>query len=191
MRYTYKNINLNVSHLDYVDFMGDTVIILPSEFIVELIEDCCTFEQFFLYQEMEELFYNELDEDIDKALKYFKNIEGDIEVRHSDAIIAVYEYCLCNESREFSFDVSTENISWVIHDILHAKHDAAGCTVYVNSDVERDRIIESLRITKELFPSELPDIKFLNGLESQFNLRFGSILDLDEFKYAFDEMEEY
>ena len=164
MNYTHKNITVNVSTLnpDWVDLMGETTLTLSSDFVAELIENCCSFSEFFLQYQMEEL-YSELNEDNDEVAIYFKELNEDVPVTNADAIIAVYEYCLDNQDRQFNFDVETENVSWVIHDILHAIHDASGCTIYVGSDIETARILKSLEITREQFPIEVPGCEFLEN----------------------------
>lgn len=187
--YNYKNISVNVTTLnpDWVDQMGETVLKLDSDFVAELIENSCTFGEFYLRYDIKELFIDEFEEDEDKAAEHFRNLNKTIEIGNADAIIAVYEYCLSEEDREFQFEAETENISWVIHDILHAVHDAAGCTIYVASAVERERILKSLTITKEKFPNHMPDFLFLENLENEFYSRFKEGLDLDEFKYTEEE----
>lgn len=182
--YNYENINLEVTTADpfYVDFTGETTLTLESDFVSELIENSCAFFEFFMTVQEEEL-YSELEEDIDKIAEHFKNLQEDVDVRNADAIIAVYEYALENNDKEYTFKVETENISWAIHDMLHAKHDLAGCTIYVASEVEKERIIESLTITKEKFPHLMPDYDFLENLENEFSGRFRTTLDLEEFKY--------
>ncbi len=167
MIYKYKNLTVNVTTMNpnWVENTGETVMTLPCAFIIELIEYSCNFAEFFLH-------YEEDFDNIDEAITFFKNLNEDVEVRNPDAIISVYEYCLDNEDREFNFDVETENISWVIHDILHAIHDAGGCTIYVASEIEKERILKSLEITKEQFPNELPDYEFLENLETSFYDRF-------------------
>ena len=186
--YTHENITLNVSTINpqWVDHTGDTTLILDSSFVAELIENCCTFNKFFVQYQIEEL-YLEFEEDEDQLIKHFKELNEKVNVTNADAIIAVYEYCL-DQDKKFEFDVETENISWVIHDILHAIHDAAGCTIYVASEIERDRIVTSLEITKEQFPEELPDFMFLENLETEFYNRFKTQLCLEDFKY--NEFEE-
>ena len=191
MRYTYKNINVDVETLNpnHIDQTGETIMTIKSTFVSELIENCCSFCEFFLHYQMEKLF-NELDRDTEKAKLYFDNLNEDVEINSADAIIAVYEYALQEEKKEFIFEVSTENISWIIHDILHARHDAAGCTIYVEADIEKERILESLSITKDLFPSEVPSYSFLENLENEFYERFGNHLNLEKFKEFHMELYE-
>lgn len=183
--YKYKNITLNYSNLSWSDITGDTCLTLDSNFVAELVENSCNFNEFFMGYQMEEL-KDELNEDEELIIKHFKELDGDIEVINADAIISVYEYCL-EQDKEYSFDVESENISWIIHDLLHAEHDVAGCTIYVAADIEKDRIITSLEITRENFPELMPDYNFLENLESEFHNRFNQHLDLEEFKY----LEEY
>lgn len=190
--YNYKNITVEVTttNPEWVEMLGDGFMTLDSNFISELIENSCTFSEFFLGFECDH--YDEFDsEDEEEAIKYFKNLNEEIEVRNADALIAVYEFALENEDRQFTFKVETQNISWVIHDILHAKHDTAGCTIYVEEEIEKQRIIESLTITKDLFPHEMPDFSFFEELETAFNERFNTYIDLDEFKYSEEELEDY
>ena len=189
MIYTHENITLNVSTLNYVDMMGETVLNLDSSLVAELIENSCNFSEWFLQFECDEL-YAELEEDEDAIIKYFTELDEVVEVRNADAIIAVYEYCLDEDERQFNLDVETENVSWVIHDMLHAIHDASGCTIYVESAIERERILKSLEITKEQFPNEVPNYEFLEKLETEFHTRFKEYLDLDEFKYDYEYEEE-
>jgi hypothetical protein len=185
MTYTHENLTLNVSTVTYNDFMGEGALSLNSNFVSELVENCCTFNEFFLsYQEEE--FYNEVDQDTDVIARYYAEIDETIEVTNSDAIIAVFEYCL-SEDKQFSLDISTENISWVIHDVLHAIHDAAGCTIYVESEIEKQRILTSLEITKKQFPNEMPNWEFLDNLEAEFYNRFKDRLCLEDFKNFEDE----
>ena len=184
--YKYKNISLNYSLNEYADFTGDTILYLDSDFVSELIENSCSFYEFFIGFQMEEL-KDELEDNAELISKHFFELGEVVEVTNADAIISVYEYCLSNEENEYQFDVESENVSWIIHDILHAKHDAAGCTIYVESEVERQRIVESLEITQKEFPSLMPDFSFLENLESEFYSRFKENLDLEEFKY----LEEY
>lgn len=189
MLYTFKNISVNVSNINpkWVETTGETTLTITKDLAIRLIEESCTFGEFTKDFDWYEL-WQEAKEDDDKFIKLLKKQEGDtFEIRNADAIIGVYEFCLENPKENFTFDVETENISWVIHDILHAQHDAGGCTIYVESSIESERIIESLRITKEQFPNELPDWEFLDNLETEFYNRFKVRLDLDEFK----ELEEY
>jgi hypothetical protein len=184
--YKHKNITLNLSVLSYADITGDTVLTLHSSLVAELIENHCSFVKFYLKYDAEELF-SELEEDESAAAKHFLNLDEDIEVRNADAIISVYEYALGEDEREFTFNVESENISWPIHDLLHAVHDAAGCTIYVAADAERARIVESLEIVRDNFPNQMPDFEFLENLETEFHQRFKQHLGLEEFKY----LEEY
>ena len=193
MTYTHENITLNVTTLNpqWVDMMGETTLTLDNDFVAELIENSCTFNEFFMSYQMEEL-KEELEEDEDAIIEYFKDLNETVEVTNADAIIAVYEYCLDEDEREFNLDVETENVSWVIHDMLHAIHDASGCTIYVESAIERERILKSLEITKEQFPNEVPDYEFLEKLETEFHTRFKEHLDLEEFKmFGYEEEYEY
>lgn len=192
MIYSHENLTLNVSttNPDWIEFMGETTLTLTSDFVAELIENCCAFVEFFLHYEMEELF-GELDQDEDLMIDHFKKLNENVEVRNADAIIAVYEYALMEENRQFNFDVETENVSWVIHDTLHAIHDASGCTIYVESSIEKERILKSLEITKEQFPNEVPDYEFLEKLEEEFYSRFKERICLEDFKYFEDYEEDY
>lgn len=187
--YTYKheNITLNVEHIDpnWVEITGETYVDLEWSALTELLEDSCTFLEFWQHDDGYELMEDN-DDDLDSVIEYIKSEKKGTEIRNADCIIAIYEYFLDTEE-EVSFNVRTENVSWVIHDMLHAKHDAAGCTIYVESNAERDRITESMHITKELFPSALPDYEFLTNLEVQFKARFRENLDLSDFY----ELEEY
>ncbi len=187
MTYTHENLTLNVTTLnpDYIDYMGETVLTLDSDFVAELVENCCAFVEFFLQYQYEEL-WDELDRDEDAIIKHFKDLNESVEITNSDAIIAVYEYCLY-EDRNFSLDVSTENISWAIHDTLHAIHDTSGCTIYVESSIEKERILKSLEITKDLFPNQMPNWDFLDNLENEYHSRFNERIDLEEFKQYEDE----
>ena len=184
--YKHKNLSLNYSSHEFSQYTGDTVLYLKSSFVAELVEHSCTFREFFMDFQMKEL-KDELEGDSDLIVQHFNNLNEVVGVINPDAIIAVYEYCLSDESNHYSFDVESENISWVIHDTLHAEHDAAGCTIFVEAEIERQRIIESLEITKDKFPSLMPDFSFLENLESECHSRFKKHLDLEEFKYA----EEY
>tara|TARA_R110002049_G_scaffold960_1_gene6958 strand:- start:707 stop:1279 length:573 start_codon:yes stop_codon:yes gene_type:complete len=186
--YNHKNITTNVTTIkpEWVGYKGETRMTLKSDFVAELIENSCMFQEFFVGYDCD-CHENFDSQDEEETLNYFKNLNEEVIVNNADAIIAVYEYALDNSERQFSLDVETENISWVIHDILHAVKDASGCTIYVESSVEAQRIMKSLEITKEQFPNELPDYTFLSELEEEFYNRFKTRLDLEEFK----EMEEY
>ena len=75
--------------------------------------------------------------------------------------------------------------------MLHATYDAAGCTIYVAADIERERILESLTITAKEYPNSLPSWDFLETLEVEFKARFKEDLNLEEFKYINDSEYEY
>ncbi len=181
MEYKHKNIKIDFERSGYIDMTGETTLYIHSNFVAELIDNSCTFTEFFLGYQEEELF-SEMDEDEDKISEFYRNKEEIVPVMNADAIIAVYEYCLENEEREFQFEARGEHITWVIHDFLHAEHDAAGCTIYVESQIERDRIIESMEVAiREGF--ELPEREFLDNLETEFYNRFKEVLDLEKYKY--------
>lgn len=186
MIYRKENLTLSVTENQNADFMGSGSLEIPLEIFIELLENSCAFLEFSEY-DFEEI-YNEHEKDIDSIVKHFKEEGEDVTIHSADAIISVYEYCLSESDRNFDFNVDTENISWVIHDLLHATYDAAGCTIYVAADIERERILESLTITAKEYPNSLPDWEFLENLEVEFNTRFKENLDLDEFKYI-DDLE--
>jgi len=187
MLHQHKNIKIDFSEKTYISLTGDTELTIDGKMAARLIGDCCAFGEFFLEYQMEEL-YDELDRDIDKAEQHYEGLKDEeVIVSHADAIIAVYNYALEKENEEFRFKVESENISWVLHDILHATHDTAGCSIYVESEIERDRILTSLRQTKEQYPEQMPEYNFLENLESEFFDRFKKHLDLEEFKYYYEE----
>lgn len=192
MQYNFKNISVNVNTInpEWVELTGETILTIPKNTLIRLIKESCTFIDYAKNDDLYEL-WNEAEENEDELINILENLtQKNFEIRNADAIIGIYEFCLENQNETFSFDVETQNISWVIHDILHAQHDTAGCTIYVESSVEKERIIESLRITKEQFPEELPDFMFLEKLEDEFYNRFKVRIDLDEFKEIEDYEEE-
>lgn len=183
--YKHENISIDVDTIDerWVDHLGETYMELSHDFIAELLENHCNFFEWFYQDEGYEV-YQELDEDIDKFIEHYKSSgEKIMEVRNADAIIAVYEYCLDFPDKQFNFTVRTENITWVIHDLLHAVHDAAGCTITVAAEAEKARIYESFEICAEHFPNLLPSFEFIENLETEFFNRFKSHLDLEQYKY--------
>jgi hypothetical protein len=189
MIYRKENLTLSVTEIQNPDIIGEGNLEIPLELFIELLENSCAFLEFSEY-DFEEI-YNEHENDIDSIVKHFKEEGEDVIIYSADAIISVYEYCLSESDRNFDFNVESENISWVIHDLLHATYDAAGCTIYVAADIERERILESLTITAKEYPNSLPGWDFLETLEVEFKRRFKENLDLEEFKYINDSEYEY
>lgn len=186
--YTHKNITVNFTEIDYADITGDTVLHLSAEMTAEMVTDCCGFQEYYCGYEIEEL-TTELEKDYDKIAEHIKEKGEEVEIRNSDAIISVYEHLLDQEEK-YELEVHSENISWIIHDLLHAEHDTAGCTIHVQAEIEEQRILESLRITKDQHENLLPGFEFYEKLEEEYYNRFKKRIDLEEYKYPEYE-EEY
>lgn len=185
MVHKHKNLTFNISHIDprFVDHLGETVLHLSGEQMAEMIEWNCTFWEYLDFYDYEH-YVEDIDQDNaqEKLIQFFKeNCEDTFEVCNADCIIAVYEYCL-TEDNEYEFDIDTEHLSWVLHDLLHAEHDAAGCTIYVEAEVEKQRIYDSMNQVRELYPDYMPSLDFLEDLERSYRLRFKKHIDLvDQF----------
>lgn len=186
--YQYKNITLNIHTLEWVDITGETYIVLPSKVVARLIAESCTFVEFFIRYQMEEL-WDELEQDEDKAEQHFLSLGEDVEIHNADAIIAVYAWLL-ESGENMTIEVHSEHISWPIHDLLHGEHDEAGCTIYTDAQIEEQRILKSFEVVKNQFPQCLPTFEFCEKLEDEFYQRFSERLDLEDYKYP-ENYEEF
>ncbi len=187
MQYTHKNITLDVSHLTHPEFTGHTEMNLSKEQFATFLEDSCIVQEFVRYTHLEEMLdHIDADDMADVFRKEYE--EEELTIHNADLIIGIYEHCLELDG-EFTFQIDTEHISWPIHDMLHAEHDAAGCTIYVESEIERERILESHRIARKQFPNFPASWELFDNLEEEFRQRFRNAkgLCLDEFRHP----EEY
>ncbi len=186
-QYTHDKITVNIEqwNTDWADHKGDTAMSLPVDKFVDLYENSCSFYEFVQYDlegtDLVDLDRDERTVEVIKAFLENKGLEV-FRVSNPDAIISVYEYYL-EEDNEVVLDIETEHASWVVHDMQHAVHDAAGCTIYVKAAIERERILFSMDYTKKHWPDNMPGVEWLEEMEDDFQQRFKQPLDLEEYKY--------
>ena len=106
-----------------------------------------------------------------------------VEFSNSDAFIVFFEYLLNYLSDEkHEIEVATNEPFWVIHDYFHAKNDVASNTVYVDADIEEQRIEQAFNYIVEHFPEENifeDGYNYLEEIDSGFKNRFGRFLNVE------------
>lgn len=95
-----------------------------------------------------------------------------------DEFIAIMEY-LFHTPPEKNIKIDYYgNFFWLIHDLLHATHDTSGCTIYIDGETEKKRLLQAecyyYHLKEEILPYE-----FLDKIGKEFNTRFKSFIHFE------------
>lgn len=77
--------------------------------------------------------------------KFFREPDATIEVDMADPIIFLLHNMLSLEVKEFEIGFKGPTVFWLIHDIMHAKSDVTSTEIYVNRDIEEERLREAAK----------------------------------------------
>lgn len=132
----------------------------------------------------------------EKVFKVFKDSEdfdrcdSDIDEFNYDAdmFISFLDWFYCQEEFESTeITIVTEHPFWVFHDIMHAEgRDVIGCQGFVNTWVEKDRLISGYNLMKENTDLDL-SFEYKEMINEAFKERFKVKEDVFEIEYEYDE----
>lgn len=128
------------------------------------------------YQENELFPYIEDEEDIQDVLTGY--------IFNTDTYICILKWLIDNKIKT-TIKAVGDSIFWTIHDYYHAINDVTGIEIYVNGNIETERIIQTLKYTTK-HKIEI-DNSFLENLEDLMWRRFNKRINLEQYKqYEFN-----
>jgi len=174
MNFKVDNLNVDFSY-ESEEFLGGSTLQIPSYLLkgfmehhgIEFDEDTSTIEG--LEYGVEELEYW-----FEDKLYFFSSTNADLH-------ILLYEYMI-EESGEESIDIEYwgSNPFWLVHDICHSRKDISGGTIYVDGDIEEQRIYDGMLLAKEVGILHCVGYELLNNCSEGLKERFGNELDMDK-----------
>lgn len=150
------------------DFTGSCICYIPGNH-VEFFDSWCGFKK---PENNEDFTAYETD------YGYVSGTEEDGFQTESPDILIMYLSWLFKQDIEQIIRVEYQNPFWAIHDAEHAKYDEQSCSVYVNQDIEQERLQDTFKLMHE----HNIDISYelCQEVSEAFNGRFGT-------KYCFYE----
>jgi len=174
MIYSVDNITLDLSFDISLD-MGYMEVTIPHEVFKEFIDESCGDSS---YLELD--FYSD-EKPVEEIVQECIESGEDVTITSSDLIISLFSHCLSNEEIDYRFEVHSQHLFWVIHDMMHARYDEAGCTVYVSAGTEEVRLTDALDILMSEYINVI-DIsntsRLMQEIEESFSYRFSRRINL-------------
>lgn len=163
MKFKYNNVTFNFTKLSYIDILGEIEFTIPKRYFKKFIKD------------FEEIPYNTNEEWENLVFQKFDYIGNS-----PDTLIVFLNWCFNQTSKRFNINVSYSNIFWLIHDCFHAENDVSGSEVYVNNDIEEQRLIDTFEymIKHKL---ELPSFIEIKEIEEAYKNRFKKPIYLSNY----------
>lgn len=181
MEYKVKNVTLDIDVTNSGEFTGNCLLYIPFKH-KEFLKDWCGANKY---------------EDRDSHDPVFIHTYGYIYVNKakmcyttdSPDLLIAYLSWLFTEDGEHIVEVEYENPFWAIHDTFHALNDESGCTIYVDADIEYERLKEAL----DVFVKQGYEItsELIEEIQEAYNGRFGkNTVSFEEYLYVEDSYEE-
>ena len=96
----------------------------------------------------------------------------------SPDLLIAYMGWLMTEEGEQVIEVEYEKPFWAIHDAQHAINDEAGCSIYVDAQIELERLHEAFKLMIE--NGHRPDAELIEEVNEAYTGRFGIAVDFAE-----------
>jgi hypothetical protein len=180
MLYKIQNLTINIDRTDG-EFAGDCIGYIPFSH-KRFFSEACGMEKNldFKNDNQEPIFTHEYGEiHINKGLGHYYTTSPDI--------IISYMGWLFTESGEQTIEVEYSDPFWAIHDAQHAINDESGCTIYVNAEIELERLHEAFKLM--IANGYSPSYELIQEVNEAYNGRFGKSVDFAE-DYLEDEYDE-
>jgi hypothetical protein len=178
MQYKVQNVTMNIDRTDG-DFTGDCLFYIPFNHVKFMIENCgmsveTRYGVCFVHD------YGQLTMDLG-----YRHYRGD----SPDLLIMYLAWLLGQEGQQY-VNVEYSNYFWAIHDFEHALNDESGCTVYVDADIEQQRLEDTFVLLKK--EGHELTWELLEEVTEAYNGRFGRSVSFEHhFEYDdFDEEED-
>jgi hypothetical protein len=175
MRYTVQNVTMNIDRTDG-EFTGDCLFYVPFHHVKFMIENC-GMKVNSRYGVCFEHDYGTLTMDLGN-----RHYQGD-----SPDILIMYLAWLLEQEGPQTIDVEYSNAFWAIHDFEHALNDESGCTVYVDADIELQRLEDTFVLMKK--EGHILTWELLEEVTEAYNGRFGRNVSF-EHHFDFDDFED-
>lgn len=137
------------------------------------------------YNDLEEPSFN-IGEYIDSVLSKEEEL---ICISDTDAMILILNGIISHvtgNTKQYEFDVSAKPF-WICHDLMHAEKDVVSNTIYVNADVEEQRIIDAWEYSLLQGISEPLTKQEFEELKEAFKYRFKRDLICRDIETYFEE----
>lgn len=181
MQYTVDNVTMNIDRTNG-DHTGSCIVYIPYNHVKFMIENCAfTVNPRFKPHGYEPIFETDYGcVFMDMSNQHY----------HSDSpdILIMYLAWLLEQDGPQTVDVEYSNAFWAIHDFEHAKYDESGCTIYVNAEIEYDRLVDAFKLMQEN-DYEI-SYEIIQEVTEAYNNRFGKNVSFEEFFDYEDEYEE-
>lgn len=175
MRFKVDNLNVCFEY-ENEEFLGDSTLSIPKEVLIGFLDhneieydlEECTIEETAIEYGCDEIEY------------WMEDQEDKFNSTHSDLHILLYEYMVeYSGLEEIDIEYWGSNHFWILHDICHSRKDITGGTIYVNGEIEEERIYEGMELAKEVGILNCVDIELFHKCSEGLKERFGNQLDLD------------
>lgn len=176
MKYVFDNLTLNISILD-PDYTGDCRFYIPFKH-KEFLKNSCGVEKNIRFKNncYDHIFEHNYGEVYIENGRYVSN--------SADLLIAYMSWIL-EQDKNIEVEVEYENVFWAIHDVQHAINDESGCTIYVNAEIEYERLKDAF----ELFIKDGHELtyKMVEEVAEAYNDRFNKKISFEEYLYSQEE----
>ena len=163
-----------MSYCSEDDMLGDCNFNIPFNHKSFLTDSCSVRKnpQWNILDKYEPLFFHNFGE------VYLNDEESAYRSSSPDLLIAYMSYLL-REGKDETIEVDYSHFYWGIHDMQHALHDEAGCTLYVDGSIEEQRLKDGFEIMVNL--GHYPTFDMINNITEEFMARFKFSINLEQY----------
>jgi hypothetical protein len=174
MEYTVQNVTMKIDVTNHNEFIGSCYFTVPFKHTQFMKQHCgMKFNIEFLEFRHD---YGILC--MNKSLRIYESYSPDL--------LISYLAWLLEQDGEQSIEVQYENPFWAIHDFEHALNDEAGCSIYVDKDIEKIRLEDAFVKMKEW--GYQPTYEMIEEVQNAYKDRFGEFVSFEDYlEYEYEE----
>lgn len=168
---TYKNIEADYSYTDDDDLLGYNEMTISGEDFSKFIQENDNVVEYG-------------QDDVDEWLKKYdeeSELQEDFTTRNSDLQILIFNWML-DQEKTFSIEYNGKDEFWFYHHMQHAENDVQGGTIYVDAEIEEQRIFDALKymIDNGVYHFDWSDVDLINSFEEAFRQRWNYSFNIDK-----------
>ena len=173
MEYAVRNLTMRIDTTDG-DHAGDCMGYIPFAH-KSFLKDCCGVERNENWKAggWEPLYEHQYGEiGINAELGHYFTSSPDL--------LIAYMSWLMEQDGPQVIDIEYAKPFWAIHDAQHAINDESGCSIYVDANIELERLHEAFKLMIDNGPR--PDAELIQEVNEAYTGRFGIAVDFaDEY----------
>ena len=175
----YKNLIINIME-EPKDFLGSSSLEFPGQILLDYLDD--EFGEWNL-EDIESIQYGS-----EHVINWLIGKREDEFITYdTDLQILLFNYLLDQyERHEVTY---YGKVFWVYHDLKHAENDVIGSDIFVNADIEEERIFQALDELKERDEMNEFTFQMLEEITSSFKQRWDYNFDEERVRedYLYEE----